>query len=225
MKKHHKFLCIASLLAMAFSVAGCDKKDPDKGYLSDEQVLEIVKNFDEKNVNNYGRVAFVGNIQYYGLPSDIVTPSVEKSKVFMFTKDKANNISAATSYYLGVPLKLTYESWTADIHEDPEVVTYNSTKYFLESKLITTSEDKGYGICKCYYYAREDGGLTIKTFAQNKKLQIKNPTRLNSNAKWNIEIQYNANGYLVSEKFETINKGIEDDSKTCYGEATYEFTK
>lgn len=223
MNTKYKFLCIASLLTMVFSVAGCDKKDPDDGYLNDAQVLEIVKNFDETNVNNYERVAYVGNIQYYGLGVDKVTPSVDKSKVFTFVSDVANNASASTSYYLGIPLNITYKSWTADIHEDSETKTYNSTKYLLESRIITTSEDKSYGICKCYYYATEDGGLKIKTFAQNKKLSIKNPTRLDSNAKWNIEIIYNSKGYLVSEKFETINRGIEDDSKSCYGEAYYEF--
>ena len=42
-------------------------------------------------------------------------------------------------------------------------------------------------------------------------------------AKWNITIIYDKDGYLVSEKFETINSHKDPKSQTCYGEANYEF--
>ena len=73
-----------------------------------------------------------------------------------------------------------------------------------------------------YFYEDADGNLIIKTFGANKALKI-NEADIIVHAKWNVTVIYNSEGYLVSEKFETINTGKEPDSQTCYGEANYEF--
>lgn len=221
MKKQYKFLCVASLMTLAFSLTGCNNKRPEEGYLSDAQVLGIIDKFNNVDDNQYTQYNVKGKINYYNLPEDVVERNVDKNRPFEFANDAYNPSSA--SYYLALPLNITLESWNADIHEDPKIVTFNSTKYNLEARLITISDEYKYGVVDCYYYAREGGGFILKTFCQNKKLQIKNPTRLDSNAKWNITIEYNAEGYLVKEKFETINAHKDDDSETCYGEATYEY--
>ena len=51
----------------------------------------------------------------------------------------------------------------------------------------------------------------------------KNNNNITMRAKWNITIEYDKNGYLVSEFFETINAHHDPDSKSCYGSATYTF--
>ena len=113
------------------------------------------------------------------------------------------------SYYLRLPMHITYNSWTVK----------NGHKTRIEEILLTI----GQTLDEVYYYTDAQGNLIIRTFGANKALIIKNPTKVTCHAKWNVTIVYDKNGYLVSEKFETINAHKEPDSKTCYGEAKYTF--
>lgn len=261
MKKGLKTLCLASLMVVAFSTASCDGKRPEKGYLTDEQVLEIISNFDT-NVS-YSKFHVVGTLNYLGVPEEQVPRTVDRNRPFAespLTFNPKQTNPTTSSYFLNVPLHLNIYNWTADdenpvlpeaevaktLSEETNVLAskirrngtsesvksseetsdsglqtkvYYSTKYHLEAKLIRNAEETP----KIYYYAGEDGGLVVKTFAENKKIIINNPTFIECRAKWNTTIVYNKHGYIVSEKFETINSHKDPDSETCYGQATYEF--
>ena len=73
-------------------------------------------------------------------------------------------------------------------------------------------------------YSNNDGGLIVKTFGENKALWINAPEDyVECHAKWNITVEYDKHGFLVKEKFETINAHKDDDEKSVYGEARYSF--
>lgn len=123
------------------------------------------------------------------------------------------------SYYLYVPLHLNKDSW--NYGEGNNITFVKSTRYALESRLYIRG-DADTVTHTCYYYRGVDGGLKIKVFSQNKALKIRE-CGITSHSKWNITVEYDKYGYLVKETFATINAFKEPDSKTCYGEATYEF--
>lgn len=123
------------------------------------------------------------------------------------------------SYYLYVPLHLNKDSW--NYGEGNNITFVSSTRYALESRLyIRGDADKV--THACYYYRGEDGGLKIKVFSQNKALKIRE-CGIVSHSRWNITVEYDKHGYLVKESFATINAFKDPDSRTCYGEANYEF--
>ena len=43
------------------------------------------------------------------------------------------------------------------------------------------------------------------------------------NAKWNIIAEYDENGYLISETFQTLNAYKAPDTETIYGKCTYTY--
>jgi hypothetical protein len=142
-----------------------------------------------------------------------------------------NYTKYAASYYLCLPLHLTAESFT-----DSSIDW--SSRYALEARVYRQS-----GTDKVYYYERPEGGFILKCFAVNKELLITNyalweesqmvsgfewPIEsivdCSCSAKWNITVEYDANGYLVSEKFQTINASNDNLDTCCYGLATYNYS-
>ena len=238
MKIINKVLCITSLMMVAASVSGCDQKKPDKGYLTNEQVKEIVAGFDASlkdvvhkddqgnetvvsvGTNRYTSYKVEGSLNYFAIEESQVPRTVSRTMNLEASDEKYSKTTS--SYYLSLPLYITPTSWNLDDVnlETTGKKTYDSTKYGLESRLYRTGDVT----CTCYYYSRPEGGFIVKTFAENKKLRIEKPSSIECNAKWNVTVEYDANGYLVSEKFSTINAFKDPDSNTCYGEATYVFS-
>jgi hypothetical protein len=211
----NKFKCLYLVLLAFFTLVfvSCDQKKPDKGYLTDEEVLEIIRGF--SSTADYEKYSFDGTFQYLGLGEDLIEgESSKKNKEFVDALGQYD--SKSSSYYLRMPLHITYENWTCF---DEATKSANSTKVKIESMLLTY----GKTLDEVYYYTDADGNLIIRTFGANKALYIKNPSEVICHAKWNVTITYNSKGYLVSEVFETINAHKEPDSETCYGQATYRF--
>ena len=77
------------------------------------------------------------------------------------------------------------------------------------------------------YVVSSNNGITkesfFKAFGVNKALRLINPSDVVCHAKWNITVEYDENGYLVSETFETVNSHKDPDTKTVYGSATYSY--
>lgn len=129
------------------------------------------------------------------------------------------NIKFSCSYYLNLPLHITKENWNL-INEQGKIDTTYSTRYLLEGRIH--APNSGYPEY-VYYYERTDGGFIIKAFGVNKALRIINPSDVVCHAKWNITVEYDQNGYLVSETFETLNTHKDPDTKTVYGSAQYTY--
>ena len=120
---------------------------------------------------------------------------------------QGNNVQFSndkTSYYLSLPLKLESENL--------------ETQYQTIVNKFVTSDS----IDTVYCYDTSDDGLVFRTFGINKRLIISR-FGMEISAKWNAYITYDSNGYLISEKFETINVGSDPDSQTVYGYTTYSY--
>ena len=216
MKKFTK-LFIASFMTLAFSLTGCsDQKEPEAGYITDAEVLEVIEDFDT-NVN-YTSYDIEGEMNYFGRTDDSYAfLEVYESNVEFIPSPNLYS-STTKSFYLNLPLHLTKENWTTtelDIQKLPL-----NTEYRIKSNIIRVGDT----LCVCYFYKTTDGGLIIKTFAENKALRINAPEDyIECHAKWNITVEYNKHGYLVKESFATINSHKDPDANTVYGEARYSF--
>ena len=142
---------------------------------------------------NYTTYSYDGYFNCRGLQGDFEA----KASNVEFSNDK-------TSYYLSLPLKLESENLEAKYET-------------IVNKFVTTDS-----IDTVYCYDSDEGGLVFRTFAINKRLII-SKFGMEISAKWNAYITYDSNGYLVSEKFETINVGSAPDSQTVYGYTTYSY--
>ncbi len=109
-----------------------------------------------------------------------------------------------TSYYLALPLKLDSENL-----EDQ----YAS----IISKFTTTDS-----IDTVYCYSTSENGLSFKTFSINKRLIIRR-FGMEITAKWNLDLTYDANGYLISERFESVNAQTDSYLNSVYGYCTYSY--
>lgn len=230
--KHIKYFVIVLFGLLVLSLSGCgDQKSPRNGYLSEDEVLEIVNKFSTNSTIT--SVSITGSLNYFNLPSEKVPNKAEEEFDYVefpsSTAEGNKYLEECASYYLRLPLHITSESWN-------ETNTAFQTKYQIESKIYRPA-----GQDKVYYYARQDGGFIISVFGANKELQINNlslymNSKLNDlvdlscSGKWNINLEYDKNGYLVKEEFATVNapKNKNNASKTdkekcCYGEATYEY--
>ena len=213
MKFKIKRLWVVLLAFVVLLFASCDQKDPEKGYLTEEQVLEIVKGF--SSTADYTKYSFNGTLNFLGFEDDLIPNEKRgKDKEFEDALDKYN--SKSSSYYLRMPLHITEANWTYS--EDDGADITGSTYYKIKSMLLTIGET----LDKVYYYTNAEGDLIIRTFGANKALIIRESDII-CHGKWNVTLKYNKDGYLVSEKFETINAHKDPDTKTCYGEATYTF--
>lgn len=217
MKIKHLFVVLLAFVVLIF--ASCDQKSPDKGYISTERVNEIVKGF--STTTDYTEYYVTGNFNYFNVSDEEIPRTVEmdyKLKDSLEYFDLQDNNSK--SYYLRLPLHITEANWTyvKPTEFTNEEKSRQSTQSRIESALLIV----GKTLDKLYYYEDAEGNLIIKTFGSNKALKINEADSI-VHAKWNITVIYNNEGYLVSERFETINAAKESDSNTCYGEAKYEF--
>ena len=121
--------------------------------------------------------------------------------------------------YKRQPLHLTKDNWLIK-DANGKYSSTKSTKLVLESCIY---QPNGGYLDRVYYYLRDDGGFYLRAFGVNKALQIVNPSEIECHGKWNVTIEYDKNGYLVSEAFETINASWDDKANSCFGSATYTF--
>ena len=217
MKLKFKRLLPILLAFICLIFTSCDKKSPEKGYLSEEEILEVVKGF--SSTNEYSTFSFKGTMNFLGLGDSIYLAAFDPKGTDVEFVDSLDMYNVdSTSYYLRMPLHLTYENWTKVIDGKED----NSTRFVIESMLLIYGET----LDKVYYYTDAEGNFIIRTFGANKGLIIdKKNSEIICHGKWNVTITYDKNGYLKSEKFETINARKDDKSKTCYGEAIYRFAK
>ena len=214
MKFKIKRLWVVLLAFVVLLFASCDQKKPEKGYLNDEQVLEIVKGFSA--TADYTKYSYYGTLNFLGFEDDLI-PNEKRGIDKEFEDSLDKYYSRSSSYYLRMPLHLTEANWT---YTDEDGSKSDSTSYKIKSMLLTIGET----LDEVYYYTNAEGDLIIRTFGANKALIIRESDII-CHGKWNVTITYNKYGYLVSEKFETINAHKDPDTKTCYGEATYTFAK
>lgn len=217
MKFKRLFVVLLAFIVLIF--ASCDKKSPEKGYISNERINQIVSGFSD--TTDYSEYYVTGTLNYFDISEDEIPGTVDtdyklKDSLEYFDLQDKNS----KSYYLRLPLHLTEANWN---YVRPEKYTNEeksrqSSLARIESALLIV----GKTLDELYFYEDADGNLIIKTFGANKALKI-NEADIIVHAKWNVTVIYNSEGYLVSEKFETINTGKEPDSQTCYGEANYEF--
>ena len=116
--------------------------------------------------------------------------------------------------------KTVNEDIISIVFEEGKLNTVTSTKYILESRCYQAAG--GY-LDKIYYYLRDGGGFYLKAFGVNKSLKLKNPIEIEINAKWNIIAEYDENGFLVSETFQTLNAYKAPDTESIYGKCTYTY--
>ncbi len=231
--KHIKYFVIVLFGLLALSLTSCgDQKSPRSGYLSEDEVLEIVNGFStDSSISN---VSIKGNLNYFNYPNEKVPNVADEEMVYVeypsSTSTTTNKyLEECASYYLRLPLHITSQSWN-------DTDRLFQTKYQIESKIYRPA-----GLDKIYYYNRPEGGFIISVFGVNKELQINNVNLymndkvfdlvdLLCSGKWNINLEYDENGYLVKEEFATVNapKNKEKASqsakeKCCYGVATYEY--
>lgn len=239
------FYILVLLFSLIF-IVGCDGKKPDSGYISkDEVTADIVSKFENQTL--YTKYSVTGSFNYFAYGEDIINPTVKKVNQVLndliiqewvcdqcgtknaFNQKKCtnpdsclgskSNIKFTCSYYLNLPLHITKDSWKVLTPEGKVDTTYNLS-YLLEGRIH--APNSGYPE-HVYYYERPEGGFIIKAFGVNKALRIINPNEVVCHAKWNVTVEYDANGYLVSEKFETINAHKAPDTETVYGYATYTY--
>lgn len=213
MKKSLKALFVIISVFLISLVTGCsDHKKPEEGYISEDRLLEIVSNFEYSST--YTNYSVIGNFNYFNLdsmPSTISRTNVE------FTDSPDVFANSCSSHFLRIPLHLTQTNWNSEAVDETNGRSI-ATRYVLESRIIRPAS-----IDKVYYYETEGGGFIVKAFGANKELRIYRPSEITCNAKWNIEIEYDAKGYLVREFFETVNTKDNNKKDCCYGEANYTF--
>lgn len=233
--KHIKYFVLVLFALLGISLAGCsDGKSPAKGYLSEDELSDIINNL-EDSVSPKD-IEVKGYLNYFNLSEDKLGTTLEQVMSYKeypvksSSTDEANNYTkTCASYYLRLPMHITKETWN-------ETDTNWAARYQLESKLYRPS-----GMDRIYYYARPEGGFIVKLFAANKELKISNYDLWNEgfaddlvdllcSGKWNITVEYDAAGYLVKEEFSTVNApknkenaSADTKSQCCYGQATYEY--
>lgn len=205
-------LSIAAFFMVVLS--GCsDQKTPMKGYIDETELTEIINGFDSSIIPT--KYSYEGFLNYFDYSEELVPRSIRKIDVdFIDSKDIYSD--QCSSYYLRLPLHITLENWNSSELNNSGLSL--STRYQLESKIYRPAS-----LDKVYYYRSEDGGFIIKTFGANKPLIIKRPSDITCRGKWNIEIEYDKNGYLIRETFATINSSEKNKSECCYGEAKYTY--
>jgi hypothetical protein len=240
-----KFYILVLLLFLVL-IVGCDGKKPESGYIAKEEVTsDIVSNFENQTL--YTKYSVTGSFNYYAYSEDLVPHTVNRANQVLtdliiqdwvcsycgttnaFEQKKCTNpdtcigsrenIKFTCSYYLNLPLHITKDSWNVLTTEGKVDTTY-SLGYILEGRIH--APNSGYPEY-VYYYERPEGGFILKAFAVNKALRVVNPSDVVCHAKWNITVEYDENGYLVSETFATINSPKAPDTETVYGTAKYTY--
>lgn len=214
MKRKLTGVLLLGFVFLLVFLTGCsDHKSPMKGYINEDELAQIASKFATET--KYTKYSYEGNLNYFDYDDSLVPRTISKKNVELIDSLEEYN-DKCSSYYLRLPLHLTIANWTTEgVGSDGLSI---STRYQLEAKLY---RPKGYD--SIYYYAREDGGFIIRVFGVNKALIIKRPSDITCRGKWDIEAEYDANGYLVRETFATVNKSEKDKSSCCYGEAVYTY--
>lgn len=238
MKLKIKRALLVLVLLLVGVLASCgDQKRPVSGYINEEELNEIINTFDGSVVHTSYSVE--GSMNYFGLSENELCGDVDAAGVpfVNYPEYGKHGVKTSTffdcyyldncaSYYLRLPLVITDFTWN---HEDDNY----STRYQLEAKLFRSA-----GTDKLYYYERPEGGFILRGFGVNKELLINNTNLweydlMNGlgnfydivdcvcSAKWNFTVEYDADGYLVYEKFETVNASVNNKDNCCYGQATY----
>ena len=131
-----------------------------------------------------------------------------------------NSVKCLSQFFMA-DCKIEYEIELSEFegnYYDEDTKDSQSTKARIDSTLLTV----GKTLDEVYFYQDANGNLIIKTYGANKALKIAEGDIV-CHAKWNVTIVYNKDGYLISEKFETINSHKDPDTKTCYGQAEYRY--
>lgn len=207
------------LILFAFFIlfTGCStEKKPIAGYVSEDTILnDVIQKMDD--AASFTKYTCNGQLNYFGLSDLEVPQSINSTFDFIDSKKEYNEESS--SYYLNVPLHLTKENWLIT-DDNGKLSATKSTKLVLESCIY---QPNGGYLDKVYYYLRDEGGFYLRAFGVNKAMRIVNPSEIECHGKWNVTIEYDKNGYLVSEAFETINASWDDKENSCYGSASYTF--
>lgn len=159
------------------------------GYLELDDIKNSVSSFEDKGYSTYFYEGYLNFFAY--------TP-----EEYEVSRDNQSYDPLSTSYYLGLPTKLTIDTFDVDYQT------------ILDKFTTTDSFDT------VYCYPTEEGGLSFEVFSINKRLTIRR-FGIECSAKWNAQIIYDENGYLVSENFATINSHKAPDTDSVYGECTY----
>ncbi len=213
-----RYLLLVLCLCTALLVSCSKFKNPEPGYISlTDLKADIISKMDGTVV--YKTYTVKGNINYLDASEDKI-PKEFTARMLNFVEavNKDGEYvyqNGSKSYLLSLPLHITNKFWD-------EGKTVNTIKYNLEGRIYQVGG--GY-LDKVYYYPREDGGFYLKTFGANKILKIAKPTYIECSAKWNIVCEYDKDGYLISESFETLNAHKDPNSKTVYGKAIYTYEK
>lgn len=217
-----RLISFSCIFGMSLILVGCSSTKPDDGYVPVETIVENVINNIDASVT-YSSFNSKYALNYFGKESPYLPAKGENTKVNIeFTDSPQKYTKACSSLFLNLPLHITSTNWTVK-KEDGSVDTISSTKQALESRLYQAGSEYDFQL---YYYEREGGGFIVKAFGTNKGLKINQLYEnfvLQCTGKWNITVEYDKDGFLVMEKFETINSHKEDDSKSCYGYATYTY--
>lgn len=213
MQRKIKSTIIAVFVCALLFLVGCSsKKSPDSGYLSAEEVKQCIENLKTKEVTSY---SYEGSLNYFEFDDAIVPRTISKTNQKYEDSSEYYKLNSS-SYYLRVPLHITKINWYSQQEDNNK--NSLSTKAQLEAKLYRSDS-----LDQVYYYHREGGGFMIKVFGVNKGLIIFQKDSITCRGKWNITIEYDEYGYLISEKFETINSSDKNKKDCCYGSATYSF--
>ena len=215
-KNIYRILLLLILTLFTVTIVGCDGKTPEKGYVSDTYIyVNIIYNFGDPGYTKYD---CEGYFNYLAIEDELLPKELSR-KARNINDNPLEHSSKCESYYLRLPLRITKTNWIL-YTEEGKYNTATSTKYFLESRCYQAAG--GY-LDKIYYYEREGGGFYLKAFGVNKPLKLKNPVEIEINAKWNIIAEYDENGYLISETFQTLNAYKAPDSESIYGKCTYKY--
>ncbi|MCH5172444.1 MAG: hypothetical protein J1F31_06430 [Erysipelotrichales bacterium] len=220
------------LFALGTILTSCgDYKTPLKGYISNEELNTIKSNFKD-GPSEFNRYSVKGRFNYFDYPDSKMDREVNYTGILLDApdyyiveddeKDDGDEIPIEekpkpNSYYLRIPMRITPTSWDSEMKNDKGLSL--ATRYQLEAKVYRPE-----GLDSIYYYKREEGGFILRAFGVNKALFIAEPAGITSRGKWNIEAEYDKDGYLVREYFATVNASEKKKSECCYGEATYSFS-
>ena len=215
-KNIYRILLLLILTLFTVTISGCDGKKPEEGYVSAAYIyVNHIYNFGDPGYTTYD---CEGYFNYLAVEDPMLSKTVSRVGRSI-NDDVTKHNSKCESYYLRLPLRITRYNWVLHTSEG-KYDTSASTKYFLESRCYQAAG--GY-LDKIYYYEREGGGFYLKAFGVNKSLKLKNPVEIEINAKWNIIAEYDENGYLISETFQTLNAYKAPDSESIYGKCTYKY--
>ena len=115
MKFKHLFVVLLAFIVIVF--ASCDQKKPEKGYISEERVNEIIKGFSK--TTDYSEYYVTGTLNYFAVTEEEVARSVETDYKFKDSLEYFNlRDKNSKSYYLRLPLHITEESWNYVLPEE-----------------------------------------------------------------------------------------------------------